>query len=115
MDIQWTPGNANNDPITEFAVYYNTSLEPDLLHLVDTFVSNVRVTRIAAIPWVDYTFYVTASNSLGTSQRSVVSQTCSTPQDRPYRNPDGVCVLSEDPTKLIIVWKVSQCSAEFYW
>lgn len=61
-------------------------------------------------PWSKYAFYVTASNSLGSSQPSgPTGKECNTLQVAPYRNPSGVCGSLKSPSQLVIVWEVG-CS-----
>ncbi len=112
-EVTWTAGEENNDVVTEFILYYNTSFDAQ-----GTFHEGERVPRgrtsasIELSPWANYTFHVKARNSLGLSQPSLFTVLCSSPERRPYSDPENVCVVSEDPTKLIIVWDVSRKEKE---
>jgi len=65
-------------------------------------------TLVKLRPWTEYTFQVTAQNSLGESKRSdFTRQTCVTPQAKPARNPLGVCTDLRDNMTLNITWEVS--------
>ena len=64
--------------------------------------------NIALSPWTNYTFHVTAKNSIGMSDKSGFTQTmCKTSEDIPFRSPSGVCTESREPDQLVIVWDVS--------
>ncbi len=107
-EITWTAGEENNDVVTEFILYYNTSFDTQgTLHEVERVPRGRNSASIQLSPWANYTFYVKARNNLGLSLPSLCTDLCPTPESRPYTNPENVCVVSEDPTKLIIVWDVS--------
>jgi len=58
-------------------------------------------------PWANYTFRVIATNKVGNSLPSESSQTCSTPPDVPFKNPDNVEGRGTSPDNLVISWTVS--------
>ncbi len=95
--------------VTEFILYYNTSFDARGTFHEEEHVPRGRTSAsIELSPWANYTFHVKAKNGLGLSQPSLFTQVpCSSPERRPYTNPENVCLVSEDPTKLIIVWDVS--------
>jgi len=109
--VNWTPGSDNNDPIVEYIVYYNTSFEEP-----DRFIEGGRVfatQHSAAVrlqPWRNYTFSITARNSLGESDRSAFTpEFCTTLPQKPYRNPEDVCSVSREADQLVVTWKVCTC------
>ncbi len=94
--------------VTEFILYYNTSFDTQgTLHEVERVPRGRTSASIQLSPWANYTFHVKARNNLGLSLPSLYTPMCATPENRPYTNPENVCVVSEDPSKLIIVWDVS--------
>ena len=106
--IEWSPGSDNNEPITQYIVYYNTTFDEP-----DRFTEGARATarhHSAAVrlqPWTNYTFSIQARNSLGLSERSAFTPAiCTTPQQKPYRNPEGVCSVSRGADQLVIIWQV---------
>jgi len=116
--VVWTPGSDNNDPIDHYIIYYNTSFdEPDYL-TEGTRVNAMRVCeseenpmhKCAAVrlqPWTKFKFTVQAHNSLGLSDHSAFTPgLCTTPPQRPQRNPSGVCSVSRGPNELVITWQV---------
>jgi len=106
--VVWTPGSDNNAPITEYIVYYNTSFDEQ-----DRFTEGARVdaSRMTAAvrlrPWTNFTFSVQARNSIGLSERSEFTPTlCTTPPQKPHRNPTDVCTVSRRADQLVITWEV---------
>ena len=107
--MTWTPGNDNNDPITGYVVYFNTSLdEPGKYEEGARVNATARhLARVQLRPWTNYTFHVVTENGVGLSEKSEMTQTlCTTPPARPYRNPQRVCTDSKSPSQLVIVWEV---------
>jgi len=110
--VVWTPGNDSNAPITEYIVYYNTTFDEQ-----DRFTEGARVdaSRTSAAvrlrPWTNFTFSVQARNAIGLSERSEFTPAlCTTPPQRPHRNPTDVCTASRWPDQLVITWEVSSWS-----
>ena len=106
--VEWSPGSDNNDPIVQYIVYYNTSFDEP-----DRFTEGARATarhQSAAIrlqPWTNYTFSIQARNSLGLSERSAFTPAiCTTPQQKPYKNPSDVCSVSRGADQLVVTWQV---------
>lgn len=58
-------------------------------------------------PFANYTFRVIAKNKIGPSPPSEHSNRCTTPPDRPYKNPDNVKGYGVTSTNLVIKWTVS--------
>ena len=63
--------------------------------------------KVSMSPWANYTFRVIATNKVGNSLPSESSQTCSTPPDVPFKNPDNVEGRGTSPDNLVISWTVS--------
>lgn len=107
-EVNWEPGKDNNAAVQYFIVYYSTSLDkPDVFHKGITVDGAARHATINLLPWLNYTFLVTALNVLGESDRSDPTQPhCTTPQSKPFRNPTGVCSELRSSYHLVIVWKV---------
>jgi hypothetical protein len=113
-EVTWSPGFDNNAPITAFVVQYNTSHEDSglsaSLHDGAIVSGSARAARIRPLtPWTGYSFYVTAENAVGRSERTAVgsgSVVCQTPGVRPFRNPRQVCMENRRPGQLVIVWEV---------
>lgn len=106
-EVAWIPGSDNNDPIIEYIIYYNTSFdEPDTFREGTRTSSNKQLAQVRLQPWTNYTFSVRARNSLGLSERSLFTPAfCTTPQQKPYRNPKNVCTVNRGAHELAIVWQ----------
>jgi len=103
----WTPGSDNNDPISHYIIYYNTSFDEPDLFTEGTRVSASRdYASVRLNPWTNYTFSVQASNSIGLSERSAFSKICVTPEQIPYKNPSDVCSVSRGADELVVTWEV---------
>lgn len=109
--VVWTPGNDSNARITEYIVYYNTSFDEQ-----DRFTEGARVegiftrAKVRLRPWTNFTFSVQARNSVGLSERSEFTPTiCTTPPQKPYRNPKEVCTVNHAADQLVITWEVRTC------
>lgn len=55
-------------------------------------------------PWSTYSFRVIAYNEMGTSIPEEIGETCTSPPDVPYTNPDGLQLTGVTPTSLLISW-----------
>lgn len=106
--VEWSPGSDNNDRILQYIVYYNTSFdEPDRFTEGAKVIASRHSTAVRLRPWTNFTFSVQARNSLGLSERSAFTPAvCTTPQERPYRNPSGVCSDSRGADQLVVLWQV---------
>lgn len=110
-ELAWMSSANNNDPVIDYTVYYNTSL--DLPKHAVTVPSNAFESKnayravITVLPWRNYTFHVIARNTLGVSDPGwMASSTCQTPPSKPYRHPAGVCTENGKADQLIITWQV---------
>jgi len=113
--VEWSPGSDNNDPVTQYIVYYNTSFdEPDRFTEGTRVNAMHRSAKVRLKPWTNFTFSVIAVNSIGHSERSAFTPAvCTTPQQKPYRNPTKVCTVSREPNQLVVTWEV--CSWPLQW
>ena len=107
--VVWTPRSENNANITGYTVYYRSMFDGDLWLVGATTDDDSRSADVADLrPWTNYTFAVTANNSVGESDKSdTASSLCTTPPAKPYRNPETVCTAERDTGTLVITWKVS--------
>ena len=65
------------------------------------------VATLDVIPWVTYTIYVMAENSIGRSVSSTTSQ-CKTLAAVPSKHPENVCVECKEASQLVITWTVKR-------
>ena len=116
--VTWSPGAANNAPITGFIVYYVTSHDSARAgsrgpHIVKRVGASDVSARVELAPWNNYTFSVAAENNVGVGSRSEAASVCKTRAGPPGRSPNHVCTKSGRPDQLIIVWEVRH-SASLY-
>lgn len=111
--VSFTPGSSNNDAILNFTVHarasYGVGIDEDNSYFVAAVVAgNGPFNGIVQLdPWRNYSFYVVAQNSIGTSDASnVTAQRCQTPASVPTVNPSGVCAEQRSSSELVIVWQV---------
>jgi len=106
-DLSWVPGSDNNDHLTSYILHYNTTHTEPGRFVSEPNIDPTRPTaRVKLLPWSAYTFHVTAVNSLGESERSLMtSRECRTPPARPEHNPYQVCTRSRTPDQLVIIWE----------
>ena len=116
--MAWRPAAPHNDPILEYAVFYNMTffgVERDPgpqvsagpYWRVTTVGGNRLLVRVKLVPGSQYAFHVQARNALGWSDRSAFSTpVCRTPPTIPFRNPAAVCTESRQPDQLVITWEV---------
>ncbi|XP_030741063.1 neuronal cell adhesion molecule [Echinops telfairi] len=106
VQLSWTPGDDNNSPITKFIIEYEDSLHEAGLWRHHTAVSGVQTTaQLKLSPYVNYSFRVTAVNSIGTSQPSEASEQYLTKAAEPDKNPTTVEGLGSEPDNLVITWQ----------
>jgi len=106
-EVSWTASIDNNDRVVEYVVFYNTSHDPTGSYHVGSQTNTTTGTVHSLQPWTNYTFHVTARNSMGTSDPSHFTRVlCSTPQSRPSKSPAHVCTRNGKPGELVILWKV---------
>ena len=104
--VTWQPGSNNNDDVIDFRIFFNTSFELSSCVMDESKSKGHRI-EMSLLPWRNYSFYVTARNSLGTSDPSGYTiMPCTTAQKKPVKNPEGVCSEMRKPGQLVIVWQV---------
>lgn len=62
---------------------------------------------VPLMPWRNYSFAISARNSIGKGDTLTSHQLCRTPPAVPSVNPDGVCAEQRSPGELVIIWNVS--------
>ncbi|XP_069981771.1 neuroglian isoform X2 [Penaeus vannamei] len=103
--VEWQPMGDNRAPILGYIIQYNTSFTPDTWeNAFDSVPATSTQFNINLSPWANYTFRVIARNKIGPSLPSDHSGMCTTPQDVPYKNPDGVEGKGSTPQNLVIKW-----------
>ncbi|KAL7648874.1 UNVERIFIED_CONTAM: hypothetical protein RMT77_000794 [Armadillidium vulgare] len=103
--ITWQPMGDNRAPILGYTIQHNTSFTPDTWEDSFTdFPATSTQVNINMSPWANYTFRVIARNKIGASLPSGHSQVCTTPEDVPHKNPDGVQGKGSTPNNLVIKW-----------
>lgn len=104
--VEWRPNGDNRAPILGHTIQYNTSFTPDTW--VDASEASATVTSIdvGLSPWANYTFRVISKNRVGPSLPSGHSEMCTTPKDRPLKNPQNVEGRGTEPDNLVIRWTV---------
>lgn len=103
--VEWQAMGDNRAPILGYIIQYNTSFTPDTWeNAFDSVPATSTQFNINLSPWANYTFRVIARNKIGPSLPSDHSGMCTTPQDVPYKNPDGVEGKGSTPQNLVIKW-----------
>ena len=111
-EVSWRPGQPNGAETSSYLVQYNLIMEnPDewFSYYEDT-LGSVTVAYIELAPYGDYSFRVIARNRFGSSIPSKpTAETCTTPPDRPDRNPRHVRSRTDKKGFLVIEWEVTTC------
>lgn len=70
--LNWTfaAGNENNSPLRKFVIQFKSNFISTIRTLLEISNTNQRSVFITPSPYMTYTFYVAAENSVGLSQRS---------------------------------------------
>ncbi|CAG5126382.1 unnamed protein product, partial [Candidula unifasciata] len=104
--LSWEPGNDNGAAILGYIVQFNTSDSPNIWNDYDEQFDSSRVAvTLQLYPWGTYSFRVKAKNILGSSKPSKSTlRMCTTPPDRPDRNPSNVRTRTDIKNTLIVEW-----------
>ncbi|RUS88636.1 hypothetical protein EGW08_003595, partial [Elysia chlorotica] len=104
--LSWNPGEENGNKVIEFQVQFNTSDNPDVWHdFEERFDQKSRMVTLELYPGLTYSFRVKARNVLGSSKPSIpADRKCTTPPDRPDRNPRNVRTNTGVKGTLVIEW-----------
>ncbi|XP_066200205.1 neuronal cell adhesion molecule isoform X7 [Saccopteryx leptura] len=106
VQLSWTPGDDNNNPITKFIIEYEDAMHEAGLWHQQTEVPGTQTTaQLKLSPYVNYSFRVMAENSLGRSVPSEPSEQYLTKAAEPDKNPMTVEGLGSEPDNLVITWK----------
>ncbi|XP_066128271.1 neuronal cell adhesion molecule isoform X3 [Saccopteryx bilineata] len=106
VQLSWTPGDDNNNPITKFIIEYEDAMHEAGLWHQQTEVPGMQTTaQLKLSPYVNYSFRVMAENSLGRSVPSEPSEQYLTKAAEPDKNPMTVEGLGSEPDNLVITWK----------
>ena len=107
VDLEWLPGENGNSEITEYTISAKTAFPELGWKEMKTVPASSTSATVSLKAYNTYTFRVTATNAVGTSQPSEMSAVHMTPQGRPIMNPAGVRVSRPEPGLLVIEWDVS--------
>ncbi|QQP38166.1 Uncharacterized protein FKW44_018669, partial [Caligus rogercresseyi] len=103
--VTWNPMGDNRAPILNYKILYNTSFTPDTWEVAtDVVPASDTSYAVDMSPWTNYTFKVIARNQVGDSFPSGHSETCLTPENIPFKNPDNVEGRGTSPNNLVIYW-----------
>ncbi|KAL8594881.1 hypothetical protein ACOMHN_038444 [Nucella lapillus] len=105
-ELVWQPGPDHGSQISEYLLQFNTSDTPDVWYDYFEKIPAQKVqTFVDLPPWGTYTFRLMAKNDLGYGEPSQATpQSCTTPPDRPDRNPKDVLTLTHLKNRLVVEW-----------
>ncbi|CAD5119547.1 DgyrCDS8147 [Dimorphilus gyrociliatus] len=102
--VEWKTDTKSN--ISEFAIEFNSSYEPDIWMNVTGISGDKTRKRIRMSPYGNYSFRVKARNRIGWSKSSkVADKSCQTDAEVPRNNPRRVCTVNESPGTMVITWQ----------
>ncbi|CAG2109639.1 unnamed protein product [Medioppia subpectinata] len=92
--------------VKEFKIQYMTNWSPNewFDYVYKTPVVDAEL-RLILNPWATYKFRVISVNYVGASNASAPSDSCTTEEDIPHKNPDDVYGRGNGPKNLVISWK----------
>ena len=111
VDLEWLPGADGKMEITEYTVFAKIQF-PDLGWEVMTTTTATSAT-VSLKPYNTYNFHVTATNAVGTSTLSEMSDSHTTPPKSPIVNPEGVLGSGPEPCLMVVEWDVSVFNVVF--
>ncbi|XP_076469463.1 neuroglian-like [Babylonia areolata] len=105
-ELVWQAGPDHGAKVTQYLLQFNTSDTPDVWYdYFETIPGDKLQTFVDLPPWGTYTFRLIARNELGYGEPSLATpQSCTTPPDRPDRNPKDVITLTHKRRHLIVEW-----------
>lgn len=108
-EISWLPGKSNGAKILGYMVQFNLSDKSETWYdYYDECPGDTTQAFVSLSPYGTYSFRVIARNAVGASQPSFsTTRECTTPPDRPDRNPSGVQTRTDKKGFLVIEWEVS--------
>lgn len=110
-ELSWQPGKSNGAEIQQFVLQYTLKEKPDTwFDFYDEVSGDKNTSYVEIPPYGTYMFRVLARNAVGVSRPSAVtSRECTTPPDRPDRNPINVLTKTDKKGFLVIEWEVIIC------
>ncbi|KAI8742828.1 neuroglian [Biomphalaria glabrata] len=106
-ELSWQPGKSNGAEIQQFVLQYTLKEKPDTwFDFYDEVSGDKNTSYVEIPPYGTYMFRVLARNAVGVSRPSAVtSRECTTPPDRPDRNPINVLTKTDKKGFLVIEWE----------
>lgn len=111
-ELAWRAAPANGAKIREYSLEFNTSDAPDVWYpYYERIPGDRHEFFVDLAPYGTYTFRLLARNDIGDSQPSdVTRRSCTTPPDKPDRNPKQVVTRTHKKGYLVIEWTVGRTS-----
>ncbi|XP_070193952.1 neuroglian-like [Littorina saxatilis] len=105
-ELVWQAGPDHGAKVTHYLLQFNTSDAPDVWYDYYETIPGEKLHYFVDLPpWGTYTFRLLANNELGLGEPSKpTAQSCTTPPDRPDRNPKNVVTLTHKKLYLIVEW-----------
>ncbi|XP_076447835.1 neuroglian-like [Babylonia areolata] len=105
-ELVWEAGPDHGAKILKYLLQFNTSDTPDVWYDYFEHIPGEKLHYFVDLPpWGTYTFRLLAQNELGLGQPSLPTrESCTTPPDRPDRNPKNVVTLTHKKHYLIVEW-----------
>ncbi|KAL8565781.1 hypothetical protein ACOMHN_061736 [Nucella lapillus] len=105
-ELVWEAGPDHGAKVLHYLLQFNTSDSPSVWYdYFDTIPGEKLRFFVDLPPWGTYTFRLLARNELGLGQPSLPTpQSCTTPPDRPDRNPKNVVTLTHKKHYLVVEW-----------
>lgn len=105
----WKAGPDHGAKVTHYLLQFNASDAPDVWYDYYETIDGEKLRFFAELPpWGTYTFRLLAHNELGVGPPSrATALACTTPPDRPDRNPKNVRTRTHKKKFLVVEWTVS--------
>uniref|UniRef100_A0AAY4DXS2 Contactin 1 n=1 Tax=Denticeps clupeoides TaxID=299321 RepID=A0AAY4DXS2_9TELE len=118
LRLIWSQGTDNHSPISKYSIQYRDSASTDDWREAVTSPVNVEgnaetATVVGLIPWTEYEFRVTATNTLGTGDPSDPSPKITTLEAAPVVAPSDIGGGGGSSRELTITWTPVQ--PEYYY